>query len=230
MPRRPIRIADKKQEANRGETAYQGLLGILLSGELRPNDVIMERRIAERLGVSRTPLREAIRRLEGERLLSRQSGGTLVVAPITTEDFLNILSIRRLLESDAARRAAARISGEQLKTIREQMLAVQLGGGANEVKRNTLGRKLHQLIADAAANPILSSIIDDLGRRTRIFMRVPERRPQVTEDHLAIIDALIAGDADAAGRAMEIHLDHLKVYILEKYLSANLDSVWPRTA
>ena len=59
------RVTYSEQEPSRSEAAYQGLLKILISGELRPNDVIMERRIAEQLQVSRTPLREAIRRLEG---------------------------------------------------------------------------------------------------------------------------------------------------------------------
>ena len=87
-----------------GQRAYDLLLGILLAGELRPNDVVMERRLAEKLGISRTPLREAIRRLEGEKLLERQKGGTIVVSPMSVEGFLNILSVRRLLEGEAVRR------------------------------------------------------------------------------------------------------------------------------
>src|SRR6202140_5698783 len=94
------RVTYSVQEPSRSEAAYQGLLKILISGELRPNDVIMERRIAEQLQVSRTPLREAIRRLEGEKLLQRQSGGAIVACPMSIEDFLNILSLRRLLESE----------------------------------------------------------------------------------------------------------------------------------
>jgi DNA-binding GntR family transcriptional regulator len=205
-----------EQEPSRSESAYQGLLNILISGELRPNDVIMERRIAERLQVSRTPLREAIRRLEGEKLIIRQSAGTLVVAPMSTEDFLNILNVRRLLEGEAARRAASRISRDELLNLREQMVAVRNGTQPLGTDPNHLGRQLHQLIAGAASNPVLLSMIEDLGKRTRLFMRVPERRSQVTDEHLAVIDALLLGDGEGARSAMERHIDHLRGYILDK--------------
>ena len=210
------RMANNEQEPSRSETAYQGLLKILISGELRPSDVIMERRIAERLQVSRTPLREAIRRLEGEKLITRQNAGTLVVSPMSTEDFLNILHVRRLLEGEAARRAAPRISLDELHKIREQMVAVRSGIQPAGTDPNSLGRQLHELIAQAASNPVLLSIIEDLGKRTRLFMRVPERRSQVTDEHLAVIDALLLRDGEAARVAMEQHIDHLRVYILDK--------------
>jgi len=205
-----------EQEPSRSESAYQGLLAILISGELRPNDVIMERRIAERLQVSRTPLREAIRRLEGEKLITRQNAGTLVVSPMSTEDFLNILHVRRLLEGEAARRAASSISFDELHKIREQMIAIQSGVHTVNTDPNSLGRRLHELIAQAAVNPVLSSFIEDLGKRTRLFMRVPERRSQVTNEHLAVIDALLLRDGEGAKKAMEQHIDHLRVYILDK--------------
>lgn len=210
------RISRRDDERSLSEVAYDGLLNILISGELRPNDVIMERRIAERLGLSRTPLREAIRRLEGERLIKRQSGGALVVCPMSTEDFLDVLSVRRLLEGEAARQAAAHISGDKLRNLRTSILAIGAGEIPPGVDANTLGRQLHLEIAKAASNPVLSSVIEDLGKRTRLFMRVPERRTQVCEEHLAVIDALLAGDGERARQAMERHIDNLRVYILEK--------------
>jgi DNA-binding GntR family transcriptional regulator len=208
--------ASNEQEPSRSESAYQGLLKILISGELRPNDVIMERRIAERLQVSRTPLREAIRRLEGEKLITRQSAGTLVVSPMSTEDFLDILHVRRLLEGEAVRRAASRISLSELQRIRQQMVAVRGGKQSAGTDPNSLGRQLHELIAGAASNPVLLSIIESLGKRTRLFMRVPERRSQVIDEHLAVIDALLLRDGEAARAAMEQHIDHLRIYILDK--------------
>jgi len=62
----------------------------------------------------------------------------------------------------------------------------------------------------------LLSIIENLGKRTRLFMRVPERRSQVIDEHLAVIDALLLRDGEAARVAMEQHIDHLRVYILDK--------------
>jgi DNA-binding GntR family transcriptional regulator len=200
--------------------AYQGLMGILLSGELRPNDVIMERRIAEKLGISRTPLREAIRRLEGEKILQRQKGGAIVVCPMSMEDFLNILGVRRLLEGEAARKAAGHIPAEALSGFRERILAVAAGDDSASVAAQELGRELHLCIAHAAGNQVLASVIEDLGKRTRLFirlfMRISERRAQVCEEHLALVDALLDHDGDRARASMERHIDNVRAYILDK--------------
>ena len=91
------------------EVAYGRLSDMLRNRNLKPNDLINERHLARELNVSRTPLREAIRRLEGERILERQSSGILVVRPISIEDLLYICQVRRLIEGEAARRAAGRI-------------------------------------------------------------------------------------------------------------------------
>src|SRR3981081_1348254 len=91
------------------EIAYERLLDMLRNRNLKPNDLINERHLARELNVSRTPLRETIRRLYGETNLQRQSSRILVVRPISIEDLLYICQVRRLVEGEAARRAAGRI-------------------------------------------------------------------------------------------------------------------------
>lgn len=199
--------------------AYERLLAILHSGELRPNDVLMERRIAERLGISRTPLREAIRRLEGEKLLQRQAGGAIVVCPMSVEDFLNILSVRRLLEAEAAERAASSVPEKELLSFRARIMQI-----AEEepdwLAGQELGRELHVCIARSAGNSVLASVIEDLGKRTRLFirlfMRITERRSQVCDEHLALINALLEHDGQSARACMERHIDSIRAYVLGK--------------
>src|ERR1700740_1442593 len=77
------------------EVAHKAMMGMLLSGELAPNEVVTERQIALRLGISRTPMREAVRRLEGERFLERQRSGALVVRPLPIEEYMHILNVRK---------------------------------------------------------------------------------------------------------------------------------------
>ena len=79
------------------ELAHKAMMGMLLSGELAPNEVVTERQIALQLGISRTPLREAVRRLEGERFLERQRSGALVVRAMPVEEYMHILNVRRLV-------------------------------------------------------------------------------------------------------------------------------------
>ena len=202
------------------QKAYDGLLAILFSGDLRPKDVIMERQIAKKLGLSRTPLREAIRRLEGEKLLERQKGGAIVVSPISNEDFLHILSVRRLLEGEAARRAAQRISTQYLVAFRDRVIATVEGKDSESLAE--LGRELHLYIARSSGNPVLASVIEDMGKRSRLFIRsyapvsVPQLRKQVCEEHLALIAALLDNDGERAKAAREQHIDNVRAYILDR--------------
>src|SRR5260221_3648519 len=112
-----------RNQQSLSEIAYGRLSDMLRSRNLQPNDLINERRLASELNVSRTPLREAIRRLEGEKILERQSSGTLIVKPISIEDFLYICQVRRLVEGEAARRATGRISVPDLVRLRERCVA-----------------------------------------------------------------------------------------------------------
>jgi DNA-binding GntR family transcriptional regulator len=222
--RRTLKSAPPSRESahlrSLAHKAYEGLMNILLSGELRPNDVLMERRLAEKLGISRTPLREAIRRLEGEKLLRRQKGGAIVVCPMSIEDFLNILSVRRLLEGEAARRAAGRVSNEELSGFRDRIMAVAAGDESSSLATLELGRELHLCVVHASGNSVLASITEDMGKRTRLFtrlfMKTSERRTQVCEEHLALISALLEHDGERAKACMERHIDNIRAYILNK--------------
>src|SRR5476651_2901326 len=101
--------------------AYGAVLDMILRGTIAAGELVTERQIAMRLGMSRTPVREAVRRLEGEGTLERQRGGALVVKPYSMEEFLHALSVRRLLEGEAARLAAGRVSRELLDAARERI-------------------------------------------------------------------------------------------------------------
>jgi DNA-binding GntR family transcriptional regulator len=182
--------------------------------------VIIERRIAEQLGISRTPLREAIRRLEGEKLLQRQPGGAIVISPMSVEDFLNILSVRRLLEGAAARKAAGSISKQELLGFRKRIAALAREQESGSRVVQDLGPDLHLCIARAAGNQVLASVIEDMGKRTRLFTRrfmpIFQRRTQYCEEHMALIDALLENDGERARSAMERHIDSIRAYVLDK--------------
>src|SRR6478735_3647448 len=101
--------------------AYGAVLDMILRGTIAPGELVTERLIAARLGMSRTPVREAVRRLEGEGTLERQRSGALVVRPYSMEEFLQALAVRRLLEGEAARLAAGKVSPAILAAARERI-------------------------------------------------------------------------------------------------------------
>jgi DNA-binding GntR family transcriptional regulator len=201
------------------EVAHKALMGMLMSGELAPNELVTERQIALQLGISRTPLREAVRRLEGERYLERQRNGALVVRALPVEEFMHILNVRRLVEGEAARLAAGRVPLVELEQIKGRIAeALKLPDDAVTPEFAESDRDLHALIAQACGNPVLQQVIDDLKMRTSMvkFGRLPSRRKSVCAEHLAIIDALVAGDAQRAQNAMQEHVDQVRQMILTR--------------
>jgi len=188
---------------------------MLRSKHLQPNDLINERHLARQLNVSRTPLREAIRRLEGERILERHGSGSLVVKPISIEDFLYICQVRRLLEGEATRRAAGRISVPDLVHLRQRYIAHKDHKNPIRTPEGAISGDLHRWIGEACGNPVLASILGDLKNRSKLFrLGVPER--VAYDEHLPIIDALIKGNGDEARAAMQRHIDSLRTYALEE--------------
>lgn len=201
------------------ERTHRQLMTMLLTGELEPNEVLTERQLALRLGVSRTPLREAVRRLEGARLVERQKSGALVVRSLPVDEFMHILNVRLLLESDAARLAAGNIPRSQLEALKKRLHDV-LELDENEITPDVAQSEqdLHGLIAASCGNPVLQDVISDLRTRTTMFRfgRLPSRRKAVCAEHLEIIEALMAGDGGRAERAMHHHIEQVRQTILAR--------------
>lgn len=211
---------DSAASTTLSELAYQALMGMMLSGDLALNQLVTERQIAARLGISRTPMREAIRRLEGERLLERQRGGALVVRPLPIDEFMSILGVRRVLEGESARLAAGNVPEAELKKLRTQIEAVVGLPQTVELPPEFAqsDADLHLLIAECSGNPVLRQMIEDLRTRTAMvkFGRTSSRRGSVCDEHLAIIEALASGDGEGACRAMQHHIDQVRKVILER--------------
>ncbi|WP_158215221.1 GntR family transcriptional regulator [Candidimonas nitroreducens] len=209
---------EEASDISRSDMAHRTLMKMLLAGELEPNEVLTERQIALRLGMSRTPVREAVRRLEGERLLERQRSGALVVRALPVEEFMHILAVRRLLEGEAASRAAGKIPAAKLEVLMTRIEGILALPEDVITPDPTDGVDLHMLIVNACGNPVLQQMIADLRTRTAMFRlgRLPMRRHAVCAEHLAIIEAIMQGDAERARQAMQHHIDQVRVTILAR--------------
>jgi DNA-binding GntR family transcriptional regulator len=180
---------------------------------------IAERQLAARLGVSRTPLREALRRLEGEGFLQRNSG-ILEVRRITLEEFLDLLKVRRLLEVEAASAAAGSIALEKLSSLRARVMALLESDKPTNQERVALDLELHRAICASCGNTSMSELIEQLRRKSMLFSTppAPENFEQGLSEHLDIIDALAEGDAAKARSTMAAHLDNVLTNILSHLL------------
>jgi DNA-binding GntR family transcriptional regulator len=179
----------------------------IMSRQLRGGASLNERRLSEQLGLSRTPVRAALRQLEGEGLLGRE-GRTVFVRTITFEEVMQILAVRLVLEIEAVRLAVGRIDPALLSEIRQELLAMSDSASVDNDEHWQIDDKLHLGIARASGNDLLHSMIMGLRMRTRMFgtKRIPLRFEPGKQEHLALLDAIEAGNTEAAIAAMRTHL------------------------
>lgn len=215
LPAIPPQLAPGEQSLS--DQAYTRILEMLLAGQLVPGEALQERRLAQMMDISRTPVREALFRLEAEALILRGPGRKLVVNDISIESYVRLLDLRRILEMEAAARATGRISPEKLAEVEaglDEMLHLETVSAAQHWAVDDL---VHHTIAEAAGNPMLTRTILDLRRRTHIFNtnRISHRRRPGTEEHLALIRAAAGSDPELTRRLMGTHLDHVRNAIVD---------------
>ncbi|THV17410.1 GntR family transcriptional regulator [Rhizobium rhizophilum] len=201
------------------DETYRSLLEEILSAQLSGGAVIQERRLALRLGVSRSPMRDALGRLEGQGLLVRNAKGVLTVKVITLADYLNSIAVRLLIEPSAAAQACNAISTETLQTLRGMLEAIDADPDPAPAFIWEFDDALHNGIASASGNRFLADIIGQMRRYTTIFERqrkLAQRKPGLA-DHQAILTALNERDGEAARSAMTQHLEHIRRNVLSTY-------------
>jgi len=198
--------------------AYDALVDLILSRELKQGEQVQERALAARLGVSRTPLREAMHRLEGEQMLERKSNNRLFVRQVTLQDLMETLHIRRLLEGDAAGRAAGKVPPEVLADLRERVQALMEEGQPGDPLHQQLDAELHGLISEYCGNELMAGMIAKLRQKTRMFSlkRLENRMVPVCGEHLAMLDALARGDGQAAASETMRHIENIRQSIIDK--------------
>lgn len=205
------------------KNAYEAVLHMIQSGALANGEVVSERRLAEQLGLSRTPIREALGRLEGSHYL-RRSGRTLLVNGVELEEILEIMSVRILLEADAARLAAGRMSATKLGDIRRQLEKMSSPEQTTPSHHWEVDDFLHFSIAETSGNKLLLRLLGELRTRTRMFGKetVPSRFEPGRIEHLAIIDAIEAGDGDRAAKSMAQHIENARNAIFQSVTGRDL--------
>lgn len=193
------------------EKIYQSLRTDIISHRLRPGQAIREDELAERFGISRTPVREMLRRLEHEDLVKVIPNRGVFVSELTAEDIEEVLEIRMALETAAARAAAAKLTEEQkkeLKEIKKQLdSAVKLQDSVISFEADT---RLHGLILQAAGNKrahrIINNLMGQIHRIRFISGHKPGRINTTVNEHKEIVQALLDMNPEKAEEAMRKHL------------------------
>ncbi|MBO1080091.1 GntR family transcriptional regulator [Roseomonas haemaphysalidis] len=202
---------------NLSALAYSALSLMIRGHKLKGGEAILEARLAESLNISRTPLREALQRLEGEGLVIKNGSRSYMVRGVDLAEYLHSLKVREILEPEAAALAIPRIDPAAIAAVRAEIAA--LGDAAVPYDREAHWRvdaRLHELFIDACGNPVLTQMIRGLRATTHLFeiARLRDRLQPDNLEHIAILDALAAGDARAARKAAQQHLRSLHAFAL----------------
>ena len=192
------------------DCVFERLESDILSGKYAYGEVLTEARLSEELGVSRTPIREAIRRLEQEHIL-RDSGKGMLVQGITKEDVADILDVRLRIEGLAVRRAAAHMSEQEKQQLLEAVELQEFYVARGDVEHiQEQDHQFHEQIYAGCGSVTLQSLLVPLHRKAQKFRRAsverPERAGESVKEHRGIAEAILAGDADAAERLMNEHI------------------------
>jgi len=200
--------------------AYQLILEAIDTGTYRPGDRLVESELADRFGVSRTPIREALQRLETQSLLTRD-GRSLLVASLDHNQLAELYVVRGELEGLAARLASRHATPEEVRVLRDMLEADHaLVGDPRALSR--ANRRFHKQIHLASHNRFLVQQLDLVHRSMALLASTSleaEGRPTGTlKEHAAIVAAIEAGDGDAADKSLRDHIS--KAFITRLKLDA----------
>ncbi len=201
------------------ETVYEAILEMIVTGDLEPGQHLVEKELAELLGVSRQPVREALQWLQKDEWVDLRPGyGAFVHVP-TSEEADQLLGVRTLLEAESARLAAIQASESgmtRLREIYERGVAALADDDIDAVV--TANAELHTCITELSGNKVLMELASQVGRRVRWYhMPVARHRgEQSWNEHAALIDAISRGAADHAATLMREHTEHTRQSYLEQ--------------
>jgi DNA-binding GntR family transcriptional regulator len=214
----PTTVRGGEQPGHRIDATYRQLRQIIVDGGLAPGTRVVEADLARRLGVSRTPVRSALQRLQQEGYVIPSNGGNLrtrlMVAPLTAEDASDLFNIVAELEGLAGRYAAhleddkrARLSSD-LDELNAQLLSVSRSDRPEANTVFELDAGIHRRLVEAAAPPRLlalhAAIKPQAERYSRVYIAaLMEQFPTSVDEHSLIIQTIRMGDGDAAQRAIQ---------------------------
>ena len=193
------------------DRAYYAIRELIVTLELAPGSIVSERELMDRLGVGRTPVREALQRLEGERLVEVYPRRGIFVSNVNVLDLAVLSEVRSVLEGFAARLAAERSTAAD----REHTVALiaeleQVTGSADERLLIELDQRIHRHVYDIAHNPFLEATLDGYYVLTlRIWFLALERVTRLDDavrEHLELLQAIRDGDPARAEEAMKRHV------------------------
>src|SRR5262245_24354470 len=202
------------------DRAYEALKERILSSEFPPGSFLAERQLAEQLGMSKTPVKAALERLQFEGLIAISPQQGIVVRDLAIQEIADQYEIRVALETYILRSLAGKLTAEQVARVRGNLDAQRQIHGSGNVSRGVeLDAEFHMQFAEFLSNREILRVMRQLRDKvqrviTRVFQLNPGRIDTSFSEHTAIAEATIAGDGAHAAQLLEAHLDRGRRLIL----------------
>lgn len=203
------------------DVVFNTLRDEILYGKLKPGERLMEISISERLGVSRTPVREAIRRLEQEGLVDMFPRRGAQVSGVTEKSLADVLEARKTLETFTVNASCSRITKEQLQRLRQANTVFEEATISKDAaKIAEADEAFHHIIIEAAGNERIAETLNNLKEQLFRFrfeyLKDVKEFSHLVEDHKMLIDAIEAGKSDLAVEIIKLHIDQQTMAIYGK--------------
>lgn len=203
------------------DVVFNTLRQAILTGELKPGERLMEIHLANKLGVSRTPIREAIRKLELEGLVTMIPRRGAEVAQITEKSMNDVLEVRRALDALCAELACDRITEEGLEALKKACVGFEAAIRTKDAKKIAQADvALHDIIVQATGNQRLIQLVHNLSEqmyRYRFeYIKDTSQHENLVEEHRIIYESILKKDRETAAEAARIHIDNQEKAIIRQ--------------
>lgn len=208
---KPVSLADQ---------VFERLEAEILGGKYQRGEIVTELQLCAELGVSRTPVREALRRLEAEHLIEDSPRGTMVLG-VVRKDFEDMCAIRLRIEGLAVRGFIENLTEDNLRALREAVELQEFYLNKSDPDHiRAQDTRFHELIYQRCGSAILCDTLSPLHKKVQKFRRIsieqPERAQRSVREHREIYNAIAARDADLAEKLMNEHVGHAMSAIMDK--------------
>lgn len=221
------------------ERVYIALRNSILSGQFKQGDRLTESKLAKQLQASRTPVREAIRRLQQEKLLTSEATDSVTIVEISLDSAIHLYDCRIALEQLAVTGACLRITPVQIGALEQNLLESEAAlkeqvnsygkaiadDARYDLKQLALNYEFHRLIAESSQNPWLISLLDQLSNQIKLLrlqiLQIPIDVEIIQAEHWNLFNAIKNRDSETANQAIKEHLEFSKDRVIKVFKNAN---------
>ncbi|MCB2226438.1 MAG: GntR family transcriptional regulator [Desulfarculaceae bacterium] len=217
-----------KRRRSLGQEVTLHLKQQVVRGEFKPGHRLVEENLARELGISRTPVREALHRLEQEGVLTKRPRGGYQVRPLAPEEVRDALGVRSVLEGYCAELASSQAPPGTIEQLEENVVGFERAlAEQNETDLLEMNSQFHVLLYQAAGSPLLLRLLGELQeiveRISRAIISNMEAGLWSTEDHREILEAIKAGQGARAAKLARHHVEHGAQWIVSRMIDEKLE-------